>query len=141
MNIPPLNREAIEEALLFTNDRLTLDYSFCGKRVCVSSVGTDNKKIYKEILKDLGAKPVETIRGELSPDKYADAIIIRQPDFDVKATTKRDDAILRQKEDPDFCVFSELTFRKYLEALDAQQKVAPPKRPIPTGKAKPTHKK
>lgn len=119
MNIPPLKRAAIEEALIITNDKLTPDFSFKGKRVCVSSVGTDIKKAYKEILKELGATTTEDIRGV---KKCADIIIIRQPDFDLKATTKRDDAILRQKEDPDFCVFTESRFRAYLEQLESKKK-------------------
>lgn len=134
MNIPPLKREAIEEPLLINNERLTPDFSFRGKRVCVSSVGTEYKKAYKEILKELGAKPVETIRGELSPENYAHVVIIRQPDFDLKATTKREDAMLRQKEDPNFCVFTESCFRKYLAIIEEREKQ---KERIPSGKAEP----
>ena len=137
MKIPPLRREAIEEPLLINNDRLTPDFSFKGKRVCVSSVGTEEKKAYKDILKDLGAMLVETIRGSRAPEYYANVIIIRQPDFDLKATTKREDAMLRQKEDPNFLVFTESCFRKYLSALDEQQQE---RKPVPTGKHIPTHK-
>lgn len=134
INIPSLSREAIEEPLLINNDRLITDYSFKGKRVCVSSVGTEKKKKYKAILADLGATTVETIRGNLSPTKYANAIIIRQPDFDLRATSKRDDAMLRQKEDPNFCVFTESCFCKYLALLNEQEIQ---KGNIPSGKAYP----